>query len=81
MIEETGDTNFFLGLDVDLDEASDAEDSEQLLRATVDSLRAEAADQRALVQAVHGALECRSVLVDLERAGMELEDLRSWQLR
>ena len=26
MIQETGDANFFLGLDVDLDEPSDAED-------------------------------------------------------
>ena len=81
LVQETGNTNFFLGLDADLDEPSDAEDPEEELRATVDGLRAEAADQRSLVQAVQGALECRGVLLDLERARMELEDARSRQLR
>ena len=72
LVRETGNANFFLGLDVDLDEPSDAEDPEQQLRAAVDGLRAEVADQRtmlaareALVQAVQGALECRGVLLDL----------------
>ena len=61
LIEETGNVNFWLGPDpVEMDEPSDAEEPDQQLRATVDALRAEAADQRALVQAVQGALECRS---------------------
>ena len=80
LIEETGNTNFFLGLDVDLDEPSDTEDPEQQLRATVDSLRTEAADQSALVHAVQGALECRDVILHLERTAMQLEDLKSRQL-
>ena len=80
LVEETGNTNFWLASDSEnLDEPSDAEDPEEQLRATVDGLRAEAADQRAMVQAVQGALECRGVLLDLERARMELEDLRSRQ--
>ena len=78
-VRETGNANFFLGMDVDLDEPSDAEDPEEELRVTVKDLRAEAADQRSLVQVVQGALECRSVLLDLERARMELEDVRSRQ--
>ena len=73
-IEETGDVCFDLGWDSEMDELSDAEDPEQQLRAAL-------ADQSAMVQAVQGALECRSVLQDLERARMELEDLRSRQLR
>jgi len=77
LIEETGNTNFFLGLDEGLDEPSDAEDPEQKLRATVDSLRTEAADQSALVHAVQGALVCRAIATDLERARMRLEDHRS----
>ena len=81
LFEETGNANFFLGFDADLDEPSDAENPEQQLRATVDGLRAEAADQRSMAQAVQGALECRGVLLDLEQARMELEDLRSRQLR
>ena len=80
MVEETGNTNFFLGLDADLDEPSDAEDPEEQLRATMNGLRAEAADQRSMVQAVQGALQCREVLLDLERARMELEDLLSRQM-
>ena len=61
LIEETGNVNFWLASDPEeMDEPSDAEDPEQQLRATVDALRAEAADQQAMVQAVQGALECRS---------------------
>ena len=70
IIADTGDTGFYLGSDSELDEQSDAEDPER-------QLRAEATDQRALVQAVQGALECRSVLQDLERARMELADAAS----
>ena len=81
LVQETGNANFFLGLDADLDEPSEAEDPEEQLHATVVSLRAEADDQRAMVQTVQGALECRGVLLDLERARMELEDLRSRQMR
>ena len=73
-IEETGDVCFDLGWDSEMDEQSDAEDPEQQLHAAL-------ADQSAMVQAVQGALECRSVLLDMERARMELEDLRSRQLR
>ena len=79
LVRETGNTNLFLGMDVNLDEPSDADDPEEELRVTVKGLRAEAADQRSLVQAVQGALECRSVLLDLERARMELEDVRPRQ--
>ena len=61
LIEATDNTNFCLGSDPeDMDEPSDAEDPEQQLRATADGLRAEAADRQAMVQAVQGALECRS---------------------
>ena len=81
LMRETGNVNFCLDQDASSDEPSDAEDPEDKLRATVAGLRAEAADQRSLVQAVQGALECRGVLLDLERARMELEDARSRQLR
>ena len=70
MVEETGNTGFYLGWDSEMDEASDEEDPEQELRAA-------AADQSAMVQAVQGALECRKVLQDMERARMQLEDLKS----
>ena len=61
LVEATGNVNFCLASDPeDMDEPSDAEDPEQQLRATADGLRAEAADRQAMVQAVQGALECRS---------------------
>ena len=81
LMRETGNVNFFLDQDASLDEPSDAEDPEEELRATVAGLRAEAADQRSLAQAVQGALECRGTLLNLERARMELEDLRSRHMR
>ena len=77
---ETGNSNFFLGIDAGMDEPSDAEDPEQQLRTTVDSLFAEAVDQSTMVQAVQGAIDCRGVTLHLERAVMELEDIRSRQL-
>jgi hypothetical protein len=40
------------------------------------ALRRESAGMQNMVQAVRGALECRAVLTDLERARMQLEDLR-----
>ena len=61
LIEETGNVGFCLETDSeDMDEPSDKEEPDQQLRATVDALRSEAADQRAMVEAVQGALECRS---------------------
>ena len=74
VVEETGNTGFYLGTDSEMDEASDVSDPEQELRAA-------AADQSAMVQAVQGALECRGVLQDMERARMQLEDVRSGLLR
>ena len=59
LIEETGNTNYYLGSDSEMDEPSDAEVPEQALRdlaAELKDLAAEGADQRAMVQAVNGAL-------------------------
>ena len=81
LLEETGNSNFWLGEDSSLDEPSDTEDPEDTLRATVAGLRAQAADQSTMVQAVQGALECHKLQKDLEKARMALEDIRSQQLR
>ena len=81
MVEQTGNTTFWLGNDSFLDEPSDAEDPEQTLLAANASLRSEAADHSAMVQAVQGALECHQLQRDLELARMALEDMRSRQLR
>ena len=81
MVEQTGNTTFWLGNDSFLDEPSDAEDPEQTLLAANASLRSEAADHSAMVQAVQGALECNQLQRELEHARMALEDMRSRQLR
>ena len=73
LIDETGNTNFFLGDDDFMDEDSE-EDPEA-------ALRRELADQSAFVEAASGALQHRKVATDLERARMMLEDVRSRQLQ
>ena len=81
MVEQTGNTTFWLGNDSFLDEPSDAEDPEQTLLAANASLRSEAADVSTMVEAVQGALECHLLQRDVEHARMALEDMRSRQLR
>jgi hypothetical protein len=71
LVEETGDTGFWLGDHGKLDEGSDQEDPEAALRAAQ-------ADQRHVLQAVQGAVECQSMRRDLERARMQLEDRAAW---
>jgi hypothetical protein len=75
MVEETGNNGIWLG-ECSMDEDSDEEDPEATAHLTVHALRRESAGMQNMVQAVRGALECRAVLTDLERARMQLEDLR-----
>ena len=77
MIRETGNVGFCLGSHDELDEPSDADDPEDKLSAAVKGLREEASDRTSMVQAVQGALQCRCVQLDLERARMQLEDAMS----
>ena len=84
VIEETGNTGFWLGLDDGsdgLDEDSDAEDPEAVMGQQVRALRQELADQRAFVAAVKGALGHSAMARELERARMQLEDHRAQGLR
>lgn len=80
LVHETGNTCFWLGLDDGpggLDEASDHEDPEAEAKRYADALQQESADRQGFLDAVQGALDSRGVLTDLERARMQLEDLRS----
>ena len=65
---------FDLNDDPEMDEASDAVDPGQ-------ELRQEAADTRAFIEAMPGYLENRSLLTELERARMQLEDHYSERFR
>ena len=88
LIEETRDTNFWLGEDSGqdgVDEDSDQEDPETALRQLTQDLRREVADKNAFLEGAKMILEApprdRAVVSDLERARMELEDFRSQALR
>ena len=81
LIEFTGNTMFWLGEHEFMDEPSDAEDPEAMLRAENADLRAAAADQSTMVLAAQQALECGRLQRDVENARMSLEDLRSGLLR
>ena len=80
LVEKTGNTCYWLGWDKGpdgMDESSDEEDPEANALQLVEDLHQEAADRRAFVSMVAGALECRGVVTDLEQARMRLEDLRA----
>ena len=83
MIFETGNTAFWLGYDQGpggMDESSDEEDPQAKAEQLVHELRREAADQQAFMAAVQGALDNRTVVTELERARMRLEDQMSARL-
>ena len=81
MIDETGNTNFWLGEDTDMDEDSDQEDPEASAKQRMEDLLQESKDKQAFVTAAQDALACRAVATDLERARMQLEDLRAQMSR
>ena len=74
MIDETGNTNFWLGHIDYMDEDSEQEDPEA-------ALRQEQADKSAFVEAAAGALQYSKMAADLERKSLMLEDVLSQQLR
>ena len=81
LIDETGNTNFWLGEDTDMDEDSDQEDPEAVAKQRANDLLQESKDRQAFVAAAQDTLACRAVATDLERARMQLEDLRAQALR
>ena len=81
MVEETGNTNFWPGHQRKMDEDSDQEDPEAVAKQRVNDLLQESKDRQAFVAAAQDTLACRAVATDLERARMQLEDLRAHMLR
>ena len=81
LIDETGNTNFWLGEDTDMDEDSDQEDPEAVAKQRANDLLQESKDRQAFVAAAQDTLACRAVATELERARMQLEDLRAQALR
>ena len=79
LIEETGNTNFWLRVDSVMDEPSDEDDPEEMADSMVHKLYTEVRDKKSFVDAVQGALDNRAMARDLDRARMQLEDLRGTQ--
>ena len=81
MVEETGNTNFWLGHQSKMDEDSDQEDPEAVAKQRVNDLLQESKDRQAFVAAAQDTLACRAVATDLGRASMQLEDVRAHMSR
>ena len=78
LIEETDNTGFWLGYDPDgMDELSDQEDP----MGSIPAMHRALAEREGFVQAAKDILDSRAVMVDMERARMQLEDFRSQGLR
>ena len=77
MVEETGNTGFWLGYDdgsEGLDESSDKEDPEKTLRKGID-------DKSHFLEAASSTLMLRQMTSEVERARMQMEDMRSHMSR
>ena len=75
MVEETGNTGFWLGYDSEgLDESSDKEDPEKTLRKEID-------DKSHFLEAASSTLMLRQMTTEVERARMQMEDMRSHMSR
>ena len=59
-----------------MDEPSDVDDPEEMAYNMVPRLYSEAQEKKSFVDAVQGALDNRAMARDLDRARMQLEDLR-----
>ena len=71
VIEETGHTSFWLGYDSEImDESSDKEDPEKALRKEID-------DKSHFLEAASSTLSLRQMTTEVERARMQMEDMRS----
>ena len=81
LIDETGNTNFFLGEDSEMDEGSDEDDPEAVAKQRVNALLQESTDKQAFVAAAQDTIVSRAVVTDLERARMQLEDVRAHMTR
>ena len=79
--DRTGNTAYSLGYISEMDESSDVEDPEATLLQEVAVLRQAAQDQSAFVEAAQAVLEACAMRTDLERARMQLEDIRSQTTR
>ena len=73
--EETGNSGFWLGYDSEhMDESSDKEDPERTLRKEID-------DKSHFLEAASSILVLRRMTTEVDRARMQMEDMRSHMSR
>ena len=75
LVDETGNTNFWLGIDSEMDEDSDQYDPQAIAEARASARLVQSDDKKSFIDAVQGALENRATATLLERSRMRLEDL------
>ena len=80
-MEETGNTGLFLEYDSDMDEGSDKEDHEAIAKDQCEALRQEDADRMNFIEAVSNTAALRDMTTEVERARMQMEDMRSYMCR
>ena len=75
LLEESGNSGFWLGYDSEgMDESSDKEDPEKTLRKKID-------DKSHFLEAASSTLVLRQMTTEVERARMQMEDMRSHMRR
>ena len=81
-VAATGNTGLSLEYDSEgLDESSDKEDPEKTLRQDIDALRQDIDDKSHFLDAASSTLMLRRMTTEVERARMQMEDMRSHMSR
>jgi len=81
-VAATGNTGLSLEYDSEgLDESSDKEDPEKTLRQDIDALRQDLDDKSHFLEAASSTLMLRRMTTEVERARMQMEDMRSHMSR
>ena len=77
VVEETGNTCYWLGFDSDMDVSSDAEGPEAAATEELTAAKQELEDRNALIEALTERLQRERIVQDLERERMTRADLES----
>ena len=76
-LDDADCAEFWLGIDSEMDEQSDAEDPEATAKATAEAALSQLGEQQSFVKAARDAAESTAMRLALEHARMEREDLLS----
>ena len=76
-LDDAGCAEFWLGIDSEMDEPSDAEDPEATAKAKAEAALSQLGEQQSFVRAARDAAESTAMRLALERARMQYEDMLS----